>query len=77
MPTIDEILLLLRDGKWHNIKEIAQKTSLPESKTKIAFEFLGEYNFVRLNKNTKRAKIQPSIAQFIEEIQRLEKEPIH
>ena len=72
MPTIDEILMLLKDGEWHSTQEIAKKTALPESKVKTAFEFLGEYNFVQLDKNS--AKLGTSIMTFLDEIQRLENE---
>ena len=74
MSTIDQILLLLKDGEWHEINEIAEKVALPKSKIKIAFEFLNEYDFIQLNENNKSAKLKPSIVKFVEEIQRLEKE---
>ena len=74
MSTIDQILLLLKDGDWHGVNEIAEKVALPKSKIKLAFEFLNEYDFVQLNENSRRAKLEPSIVEFVEEIQRLEKE---
>ena len=74
MSTIDQILLLLKDGDWHDVNEIAEKIALPKTKIKIAFEFLNEYDFVQLNENSRRAKLEPSIVEFVEEIQRLEKE---
>jgi len=40
----------------------------------MAVSFLGEYDFIQLNENVKRVKLQPSMLEFIEEIQRLEKE---
>jgi len=76
MSAIDEILWLLKDGKWHDLKEITEKVALPESKAEIAINFLGEYNFIQLNENVKRVKLQPSMLKFIEEIQRLEKEEL-
>ena len=74
MSAIDEILWLLEDGEWHALKEIKKKVALPPIKTKIAVNFLGEYNFILLNEKTKRARLQPSTLKFIKEIQRLEKE---
>ena len=57
MSTIDQILLLLKDGEWHEINEIAEKVALPKSKIKIAFEFLNEYDYIQLNENKKSAKL--------------------
>jgi len=74
MSTIDEVLWLLKDGEWHDIKEITEKVALPKVKAEMVVSFLGEYDFIQLNENTKRVKIQPSILEFIEEIQRLEEE---
>jgi hypothetical protein len=74
MSAIDEILWLLKDGKWHDLKEITKKIALPKIKTEIAVSFLREYNFILLNKQTKKVRLQPSTREFIEEIQRLEQE---
>ena len=74
MSTLDKILLLLKDGEWHDLKEITQKIALPETKTKIAFDFLNEYNFIQLSEDNKKAKLERPIIEFIEGIQQLEKE---
>lgn len=74
MSTLDKILWLLKDGEWHDLKEIAEKIALPESKAEIALEFLSEYNFVQLNEDNRRTKLEPPLVEFIEGIQRLEKE---
>jgi hypothetical protein len=76
MSAIDKILWLLKDGKWHDLKEITKKVALPEAKAEIAVNFLGEYDFIQLNENAKRIKLQPSMREFIEEIQRLENEEL-
>lgn len=76
MSAIDEILCLLKDGEWHDLKEITKKVALPKSKAEMAVSFLGEYDFIQLNENIRRVKLQPSILKFIEEIQRLEKEDL-
>ncbi len=74
MSAIDNILWLLKDGEWYHLKDIAEKTAVPEVKVEIALSFLREYNFVQLNKKFRRAKLQPSIIKFIDKIQRIEKE---
>jgi DNA-binding IclR family transcriptional regulator len=72
MSAIDDILWLLKDGKWHNVEDITQSVALPKSKAETVISFLGEYNFIQLNENVKKIKIQPSMLEFIEGIQRLE-----
>ncbi len=76
MSAIDEILWVLKDGEWHDLKEITKKLALPKIKAEIAVSFLGEYDFIQLNKNDRRVKLQPSTLEFIKEIQRLEKETL-
>jgi len=74
LSTIDEILWSLKDGKWHNLKEITEKNSLTESKAKITINFLQEYNFIQVDKNELKTKLRPQMLNFIDEIQRVEKE---
>ena len=74
MSTIDEILWLLKDGKWHDLEEIAETAEIPKVKAEMVANFLGEYDFIQINKDHKRVKIKPSILEFFNEIQRIEKE---
>jgi len=74
MSAIDDILWLLKDGKWHKLEEITLNLELPKIKTELAVSFLAEYNFIQLNKNSGRAKLQPSTLEFVNGIQHLEKE---
>ena len=74
LSVIDEILWLLKDGKWHDLKEIKENCSSPESKVKTAVSFLWKYNFIQMNKNRRKAKLRPLMLEFIDEIQRVEEE---
>jgi len=74
LSAIDEIPWLLKDGKWHNLREIIEKCSLPRSKVKMAVRFLWEYDFIQVDENGRKAKLRPSMLNFIDEIQRVEKE---
>jgi DNA-binding IclR family transcriptional regulator len=74
MSTIDEFLWLLKDGKWHNLEEIAEKAEIPKIKAEMVLSFLGEYDFILINEILKRVKLKPSILEFFNEIQRIEKE---
>jgi hypothetical protein len=74
MSVIDEILWLLRDGEWHDLKEITENVAWSKFKVKIAINFLGEYDFIQLNKKEEKIRLQPSILKFLENIQRIERE---
>jgi DNA-binding IclR family transcriptional regulator len=74
MSVIDELLWLLRNGKWHNLEEISEKAALSKFKVEIAVNFLWEYNFIQLHKKARKIRLQPSILEFINKIQRIEKE---
>jgi len=76
MSAIDDILCLLKDGEWHDLKEVTKKVAIPKFKVELAVNFLDEYDFIQLNENLRKIKIQPAILKFIEEIQRLEKETL-
>ena len=73
LSVIDEILWLLKDGKWHDLREIIEKSSLPKSKVKMAVSFLWEYDFIQVDENGRKAKLRPQILNFIDEIQRVER----
>jgi DNA-binding IclR family transcriptional regulator len=72
MSVVDEILWLLRDGKWHNLKEIQENTAISKYKAEMTLNFLGEYDFVMLNMKETRVRLQSSIHEFINKIQHVE-----
>ena len=72
MSVIDDILLLLKNGEWCDLKEIAQKIAISPSKTLIILDFLAEFDFIHLNKNTEKVKLQQPIFKFMNDIQHLE-----
>jgi DNA-binding IclR family transcriptional regulator len=76
MSTIDAILWLLKDGRWHELEEITKKIALSKIKTELAISFLTEYDFIQLNKNDGSVKLQPATLEFMEEVQKLEKETL-
>jgi len=71
MSTIDDVIMLLKDGKWHDIKEVTETVTLPKSKTEMIISFLIEYDFIQ-QEGTKKIRLQASMLEFIEGIQRLE-----
>lgn len=74
MSVIDEILWLLRDGEWHNLDEIIEYISMSEFKVEIAVNFLGEYDFIQVDEKAKKVRLQPSILEFVKNIQQIERE---
>jgi predicted transcriptional regulator len=74
MSAIDDILWLLKDGKWHDVQEVTKTVALPKAKAETVISFLSEYDFIQLNENedAKKIKLKPSMLQFIEGIRRLE-----
>ena len=74
MSATDEIMQLLRDGNWHNLRDIVEKCSIPESKVEITISFLSEYGFIKVNKKGRKTRLSPLMIKFFDEIQRLEKE---
>lgn len=74
MSVIDEILWLLRDGEWHDLEKISENIPLSKFRVEIAVKFLEEYNFIQLNTKTRRVRLQPSILEFINKIQHIERE---
>ena len=70
---IDKVVELLKDGKWHTIKEISQKSKLHEFKIEILTDFLADYSFLKLNKKERKAKLSEVFVEFLKKIRRLQK----
>ncbi len=69
MPQIDEILSVLRNGRWHDVREVCQKTHLNTVKFELLSNFLLEYNFIELDKNTGRTRLTKPLFQFLRKIE--------
>jgi len=70
---IDNVIELLKDGKWHKIKEISQKSKLNEFKIEILTDFLADYSFLELNKKQKEAKLSKMFVKFLRKTYQLRK----
>ena len=73
---IDQILELLKNGEWHGLKEIADKTGLQEFKVEVITSFLAEYNFLEFNKKEKKIKMSPELLLFLRKVEETEPEGI-
>jgi len=70
MWVIDEILMLLKDGNWHNLGDIAKKCSSNEFRVEMIVSLLSKYDFMEVDKKGRKARLRPLMLEFINEIQR-------
>ncbi len=68
MPSADEILEALENGKWHDFTEISEKTNMPEFKVKLLTHFLAEYRFIELDGKKQRTRLVPSVQLFLRRV---------
>ncbi len=61
MYAIDEVLVLLEDGRWHNYAEISKKSGLRRTKLAALLDFLAEYEFIDLDAERREAKLTSSV----------------
>jgi predicted transcriptional regulator len=74
MPSLDKILLTLKDGNWHNIQAISENINIPQNKFTHIIDFLTEFDFIQIDNTQKKVKLQPPLFKFIKELSRLEQE---
>jgi hypothetical protein len=72
LSTVDDILKLLEDGKWHDLKEIRDKTKLHDLKVENITKFLARYNFIKLDKEGQKAKLNNLTLDFLKKIRQVE-----
>jgi len=71
---IDEILQLLKNGEWHGLREIVDKTRLHEFKVELITSFLAEYDFLEFDKREKKIKLSLQLLLFLKKIEDIERE---
>ena len=74
MPNVEDILELLENGEWHDLKETKRKTRLQDLDITSVTKFLAQYNFIKLDKEGKKAKLDSSTKDFLKKIRQLEGE---
>ena len=57
MSKITMILEMLGDGKWHGIEELQLRLGLNELKVQEVTSFLNKYDFVKIDKEHRKVKI--------------------
>jgi len=72
---LDLILEILdRKNGWCTMKEIAAKAKSSESETATLLEFLAEYGFAVVDAENQRARINPRMHDFLEEMRQVQAE---
>lgn len=72
MSEINELLNLVEDAKWHYLSKVAEKIRLNEFKVELIAGFLAEYEFISLDRESRRIRIVPSVLRFLRRIKPLE-----
>ncbi len=72
MLAIDQILDLLKNGEWHELREIVDRAQLHEVKVEIITSFLAEYDFLEFDKEEKKIKLSPQLQLFMKKIKDIE-----
>ncbi len=70
---LDLILELLNEkNDWCDLEEIASEAKTSESEIKALLDFLAEHGFATVDTNNRKARINPRIHEFLEEIKQVE-----
>jgi len=60
LPKMERLIELLKDGKWHSLEEIAEKTEASPEKLEELLKTLSEYQLIRYDRELKAAKLNLS-----------------
>jgi len=74
LPEVNDVLELLENGKWHDLKEIGKRIQLQDLDITSVTKFLAQYKFIKLDSEGKKAKLDSSTQDFLKKIRRLEGE---
>jgi predicted transcriptional regulator len=67
---IENLLDLLKDGKWYTAEKIMDKTRINEYKAKLMISFLQEFQFIQVDKKSGRIKLTISAKRFLENLEK-------
>ncbi len=77
MPTLDWILEVLGDGKWHQVREILERSKLADSTIKRIIGFLAEYHLIQRDETLQKIRLTPKTLRFLRGIQEIELAFVH
>lgn len=65
MSTVDEAMEVLKDGKRHSLREIAERLKLTQKKTAEILQFFAEYDFASFDQKNNKAIINPELKELL------------
>ena len=65
MSAIDDIVDLLKDGEWHNLKDLAKNLKLNQEKLQKIIQFLKNLDLIKLDEKHEKALINPHLKRLI------------
>ena len=72
MPTLDWILEVLDDGKWHRMSEILEKSKLANSTMKRIIGFLAEYQLIQRDETLQTIRLTTETLRFLKDLRETE-----
>ena len=72
MPTLDWILEVLDDGKWHRMSEIVKKSKLADSMLKRIIGFLAEYQLIQRDETLQKVRLTAETLRFLKDLRETE-----
>jgi len=70
---IDQVLISLEDGEWHDLDELSNEVQLPAYKVKKILLFLSEFMFIEFDAEGQRARIAPTTKRWLQRLRQVEK----
>ena len=67
MSKITIILEMIGDGKWHEIEELQLRLGLNEREVQEITTFLNKYDFVKIDKEHRKVKINRNFQKLLAE----------
>jgi len=64
-PMATRAIRLLKDRKWHDVDEIAERLEIDIGKFKQVLGFLAKYGLVLLSDDGRRARLDPDFVRII------------
>jgi len=72
LPTLDGILAMLEDDKWHRVRELREKTELPEAKILRIIRFLTENHLIQHDATQQQIRLSPETLRFLKGLHKIE-----
>ena len=65
MSILDDVVDLLKDGEWHNLKDVAKNLKLTQQELQEILRFLKNLDLVKLDEKQKKALMTSVLKELI------------